>query len=318
MGAFCGDERKNVRHMRINAKDSKGFKSDQPITLIAGPTASGKSALAMEMAGKTGGVIVNADSMQIYRELRVLTARPTIVDEAAMPHRLYGLRPASEAYSVADWLNDVAPIVEQARSSGPPAIIVGGTGLYFKALLEGLSPVPDIPKEIRAYWREQANIQGAAALHEMLRLRDPEMAGKLAPSDSQRLVRALEVLDATGRSLGEWRKAPGQALVSADKAELIYVSPPREVLYARCDARLDAMIEKGALDEVRMLMTLELDDDLPLMRAVGVRSLRDFLAGSLSLEAALEAVKTDTRRYAKRQITWARRHMISWNWLFTQ
>lgn len=304
--------------MRINAKDSKGFKSDKPITLIAGPTASGKSALALEMAAKSGGVIVNADSMQVYRELRVLTARPSAVDEAIVPHRLYGFRAAKMPYSVAEWLSDVAPYIEQARSGGAPVIIAGGTGLYFKALLEGLSPVPDIPEDIRAYWREQASIQGASALYEILRARDTEMAAKLAASDPQRIVRALEVLDATGRSLNEWQKVPGQGLLSGDEAEHIYVSPPRELLYARCNARLDIMIEMGALEEVKALMALELEDSLPLMRAVGVLPLRGYLNGSLSLEAASENARTDTRRYAKRQLTWARRNMISWNWIFPQ
>lgn len=287
-------------------------------TLIAGPTASGKSALAMQLAREAGGLVVNADSMQVYKELRILTARPSEDDEAAVPHRLYGFRAASEAYSVAAWLADVAPLIEAARAGGPPLVITGGTGLYFKALLEGLSPVPEIPDAVRRHWRAESEASGSGALHAVLRERDPAMAERLAPTDPQRIVRALEVLEATGRSLLEWQSVAGKPLLAPGEAGLLYVCPPREVLYARCDARLDKMVAAGALDELNRLRELQLGPALPAMRALGVRPLLGYLDGVLEWQAALTAAKTETRQYAKRQLTWARSNMMSWEAILTQ
>ena len=295
---------------------SKG--SEKAVTLIAGPTASGKSALAARLAKARGGIVVNADSMQVYRELRILTARPTEAEAAAVPHRLYGFRPASEPYSVAAWLSDLAPLIAAAGQGGPPLVIVGGTGLYFKALLEGLSPVPDIPDEVRTRWRSEAAAKRSTELHAVLRQRDPAMAERLVPSDPQRIVRALEVLEATGRSLLDWQQAQGEALLDATEAELLFVSPQRETLYARCDARLDLMLEAGALAEVQRLAALQLDPGLPAMRALGIRPLLAHIQGMLTLDAALTDAKTETRRYAKRQLTWARRNMIAWKTVCTQ
>jgi tRNA dimethylallyltransferase len=292
--------------------------AEKAVTLIAGPTASGKSALAARLAAERGGIVVNADSMQVYRELRILTARPTEAEEAAVPHRLYGFRAAAQPYSVAEWLKDVAPLIAAARQGGQPLVIVGGTGLYFKALLEGLSPVPDIPEDIRCRWRAEAAARDSTELHAILRRRDPAMAARLMSSDPQRIVRALEVLEATGRSLLHWQLVAGEALLSPADAELLCVSPQRETLYARCDARLDAMIEAGALEEVRGLAALELDPGLPAMRALGVRPMLAHLRGMLTLDAALAAAKTETRRYAKRQLTWHKRNMIAWQQLNTQ
>ena len=272
----------------------------------------------MRLAEERGGIIVNADSMQVYSELRVLTARPTVVDEARITHALYGTRPAREAYSVADWLRDVAPLVAAARAGGPPLVIAGGTGLYFKALTEGLSPVPDIPAEIRERWRAEGLRSPPECLHSELARRDPEMAARLRPSDPQRILRALEVVEATGQSLGEWQKVAGEPLIGEDEAERLYISPPRAELYARCNARFDQMIENGALEEVKALMALDLPQDRPALRAHGVPSLSAYLRGELSFSAALERAKTDTRNYAKRQATWARRNMISWQMIFTQ
>lgn len=282
------------------------------VTLIAGATASGKSGLALRMAERQGGLIVNADSMQVYAELRILTARPTAQDETRAPHRLYGIRSAREAYSVADWLRDVAPLVAAARQGGPPLIIVGGTGLYFKALLEGLSPVPDIPDVVRRHWRAEAVALGPVRLHAELARRDPLTAQKLRPSDPQRIVRALEVLEGTGRPLSEWHQVAGQPVLRESEAVKLYVTLPRADLYARCDARLDRMVEAGALDEVRGLSSLNLPADRPATRALGVEALMAHLGGHIGLEAALEQAKIDTRRYAKRQLTWARRNMLSW------
>lgn len=288
------------------------------VTLIAGPTASGKSALALRLAEERGAVIVNADSMQVYKELRILTARPTEEEEARVPHRLYGHRSALEAYSVADWLGDVTPVIEAARADGPPLVIVGGTGLYFKALLEGLSPIPDIPAHIRDNWRARGRSEPSEALHAELSRRDPATAARLRPSDPQRIVRALEVIEATGRPLSEWQEDAGEAPLREDEAEKIYLSPPRAAVYARCDARLEAMVEAGALSEVRHLMALGVPPELPAARAHGVPHFMAHFRGQLTLQAAMERAKADTRHYAKRQLTWARRNMIAWNWVLGQ
>ncbi|MEJ2123936.1 MAG: tRNA (adenosine(37)-N6)-dimethylallyltransferase MiaA [Alphaproteobacteria bacterium] len=284
--------------------------------LIAGPTASGKSELAIRTAESNGGIVVNADSMQVYRELRIITARPSVEDEARTPHQLYGHRSSAESYSVAAWLADLVPYIARARAGGPPLTIVGGTGLYFKALLEGLSPVPDIPDAIRDHWRAEAQAKGAANLHEVLTARDAEMAARIRSSDSQRIVRALEVLEATGVSLAHWQMQKGEPLLAEDEVEKLFVSPPRDILYERCDARFDKMMAAGALDEVRQLRDLRLDAGLPVMRALGVRPLLRLLDGEIDLAEAAEQAKTETRRYAKRQLTWAQRNMIAWNSVF--
>jgi tRNA dimethylallyltransferase len=296
-----------------------GDKGHNPaFTLIAGPTASGKSALAMAVAEERGAIIVNADSMQVYRELRVLTARPTLVDEARITHRLYGHRPASERYSVADWLADIAPLVGEARAGGPPLVIVGGTGLYFRGLLKGLSPVPEIPAAIRERWRAEGQRSRPDALHAELARRDPEMAARLRPSDPHRIIRALEVIEATGRSLGDWQKVAGAPLIREGEADRIYLAPPRQETYARVNSRLEGMIAEGALEEVRALMALDLPPDRPALRAHGVPSFSAYLRGQLSFSAAMERAQTDTRNYVKRQLTWARRNMMSWRWIMKQ
>ena len=282
--------------------------------LLAGPTASGKSAAALALAERLRGVVINADSMQVYRELRILTARPTPSDEAKAPHRLYGIVSASEAYSVGRWLADAARAIEAARKEGRMPILVGGTGLYFKALLDGLAPVPDIPPEIREHWRKRAASLGADGLYRELQARDPAMAARLRPSDSQRLVRALEVIDATGVSLAEWQGSAAVPLLEGEAVVKLVIAPEREPLYAAIDARFDRMIEQGGLDEVKSLLALRLDLGLPVMRAHGVRELAAYLAGRCSLEEAVAKAKTESRRYAKRQMTWLRRFMQDWDW----
>ncbi|WP_072392607.1 tRNA (adenosine(37)-N6)-dimethylallyltransferase MiaA [Hyphomicrobium sp. CS1GBMeth3] len=286
--------------------------------LIAGPTASGKSALALSLAERLGGIVINADAMQVYRELRVLTARPSEDDERRAPHRLYGHVPGREAYSAARYATEARATIAEAEAAGRIPIVVGGTGLYFKALVEGLSPVPSIPESIRAHWRARASEEGAAALHEMLKARDPEMAARLLPTDPQRIVRALEVLDATGISLARWQEQPGEPVVAVREGHAIVVSPERDELRRRCDARFDAMMDAGALDEVRALLDQKLSPELPVMRALGVKPLAELLVGRLDLEAAAEAAKAETRQYAKRQLTWLRRNMITWKWIDTQ
>jgi len=282
--------------------------------LIAGPTASGKSAAALDLAQRFGGIVINADSMQVYRELAVLTARPSQAEMQRAPHCLYGTVPASERYSVGRFLEDVAHALRDAKVEGRLPVFIGGTGLYFKALTEGLAQVPDVPPEIRAHWRGEAERIGTEGLHRALQARDPVMAARLRPSDPQRLLRALEVIDATSVSLAEWQGADAAAVLHPEGLRRIVIAPEREPLYAAIDARFDRMMEQGAIEEVRALLALGLDHALPAMRAHGVRELAAYLAGDSSLEAAVEKAKTESRRYAKRQMTWARRFMQDWQW----
>jgi len=280
--------------------------------LIAGPTASGKSALALELAETCGGIVINADSMQVYRELNILSARPSSEDEARAPHRLYGHVPASEPYSVARWLEDVASVLAEAAASGRRPIIVGGTGLYFQALTQGLSPLPPVPADLREHWRRLSQEVEPAVLHAVLHERDPVMADRLVPSDVQRVTRALEVIEATGRSLAEWQKVRSRPLVDRDSSECWLVSRPRHALHQRCDERFDLMIQAGALQEVRALMQLGLPPGLPALQALGVQPLAAHLQGLLTLDAAVARAKIETRQYVKRQETWARRYMADW------
>jgi tRNA dimethylallyltransferase len=283
--------------------------------LIAGPTASGKSAAALALAEGLRGTIVNADSMQVYRELRVLTARPAEADMARTPHRLYGMVSAAEAYSVGRWLEQASAAIVDAAGEGRRPILVGGTGLYFKALTEGLAPIPDVPPEVRDHWREREEQLGAEGLYRELAVRDPAMAARLRPTDPQRLVRALEVIDATGVSLAEWQGAEAAPVLAPERVLKLVVAPERETVYAAIDARFDTMMKAGALDEVRGLLALGLDQGLPAMRAHGVRELGAYLAGNSSLDQAVAKAKTESRRYAKRQMTWLRRFMMDWQWV---
>jgi tRNA dimethylallyltransferase len=282
--------------------------------LIAGPTASGKSALALAVAERHGGVVVNADSMQVYRDLRIITARPGVADEARVPHRLYGHVDAAENYSVGRWCQDARAVLEEAKRSGRVPVLVGGTGLYFKALTQGLSAVPPTPPDIRAAVRARCDAEGAIALHAELTRRDPVMAARLKPGDGMRIARALEVLEATGRSLADWHRDGLPAILDPDEALKIFLVVDRAELYRRIDARFDAMLAEGALNEVRALAGRGLDPLLPAMKAHGVPWLRRHLADEISLEAAAAGGKQDTRRYTKRQATWFRNQMPGWTW----
>ncbi len=281
--------------------------------LIAGPTASGKSALALKLAERHDGIVINADSMQVYQELRLLTARPGEDEEARAPHALYGHVSGAQGYSAGRFCADAAKAIAQARASGRLPIIVGGTGLYFRALLQGLSPIPDIPQNIRDFWRAKGAEHNAAWLHKELKKRDSEMAARLRPTDPQRLLRALEVLEATGLSLAHWQTKAGAPVVGEAASERYVMRPEREELYRRCDARFEHMMENGAVDEVRALLALDLDPSLPIMRALGVRPIRDYLQYGLARAEAIERAKTETRQFAKRQLTWLRKNMIAWS-----
>jgi tRNA dimethylallyltransferase len=282
--------------------------------LIAGPTASGKSALALALAEKIGGIIVNADSMQVYRDLRVITARPTPAEEARVPHRLYGHVDAGENYSVGRWCRDVGTVLAEIERQGRVAILVGGTGLYFKALTTGLAAVPPIAAEIRSQVRARLASEGAAALHGELAGLDPATAQRLMVNDRSRIARALEVVLATGRSLTDWHREGLPALVEPKRAAKVFLTCERKQLVARIEARFAAMLEAGALDEVRALERRQLDPLLPAMKAHGVPWLIRHLHGEISLDEAAAGAIMDTRRYAKRQLTWFRNQMTDWPW----
>lgn len=284
--------------------------------LIAGPTACGKSALAVALARRHDGVVINADSMQIYRDLAILSARPDTGEQNGVPHRLFGIRDAAHPCSVAEWHDLAMAEIDDAWRAHRLPILVGGTGLYFKSLLSGLAPVPDIPAAIRAGVRARLSEEGADAIHAALQREDPAMAARLRPADGQRLARALEVVRATGRSLAAYQadtRPGGLAAADADGQVIKRVADlPRRALYACCDARFDAMILAGALDEVRALAARGLDPALPAMKALGVPPLLACLDGATDLATAVSVAQRDTRRYAKRQATWMRTQFADW------
>ncbi|MBX3596883.1 MAG: tRNA (adenosine(37)-N6)-dimethylallyltransferase MiaA, partial [Rhizobiaceae bacterium] len=270
--------------------------------LIAGPTASGKSALALHYAESRNGIIVNADSMQVYDGLSLLTARPDQEDLRAADHRLYGHVPPDHSYSTAQWLKDV-----ESQSPGDRTpIFVGGTGLYFTALTEGLSSMPEIPASIRDELRARLNDEGSAVLYALLRERDPAAAERLKETDGQRIVRALEVLEASGQSILYWQQQRERPLVDLDSALAIILEPDRRELAMRISQRFDAMVDKGALDEVRTLLDMKLDPALSVMKAIGVRELGAYLAEEIDIQEAITRAKAATRQYSKRQMTWFR------------
>ena len=288
--------------------------SNKPV-LIAGPTASGKSALALDLAQKCGGVVINTDSMQVYRDLRVLTARPTREEEAAVPHRLYGHVDAAINFSAGAWVADAAKMLAEACAQNRTPIFVGGSGLYFKALTRGLSAVPPIPQEVRDSVRARLERDGVEALHAELSRRDPVSAERLKVRDRTRIARALEVVEATGRSLTDWHREGLPPLLPPGAFTALFLSPERDALYARIDARFDAMLKAGALDEVAALAARNLDPLLPAMKAHGVPALIRHLRGELTLEEAATTGRADTRHYAKRQFTWFRHQLPEFEWL---
>jgi tRNA dimethylallyltransferase len=283
--------------------------------LIAGPTASGKSALALGLAQETGGVIINADSMQVYGDLRIITARPTPEEEAALPHRLYGHVDAAVNCSAGHWVADAAAVLAEARAQNRLPIFVGGSGLYFKALTRGLSAVPPTPNEMRESVRARLERDGVEALHAELARRDPASAERLKPRDRSRIARALEVVEATGRSLTDWHREGLPPLLPPGTFNALFVSPDRDQLYARIDARFDAMLRAGAVGEVAQLAARRLDPQLPAMKAHGVPALVRHLTGAITLEEAAAIGRADTRHYAKRQFTWFRHQLPEFEWV---
>jgi tRNA dimethylallyltransferase len=283
--------------------------------LIAGPTASGKSALSIRLAKAVGGAVVNADSMQVYRDLRVLTARPTPEEEAEVEHRLFGHVDAAVNYSVGRYLADLAATLAELAARGVTPILAGGTGMYFKAALYGLSDIPAVPEETRAAVRAAAENRSPQELHAELSAKDPETAARLRPTDPQRILRALEVFAATGKPLASFQGPRSAPLLDAAACRGFFIAPERETLYARIDSRFEKMMAEGALAEVDALRTRRLDPTLPAMRAHGVPHLVRHLDGHMSLEDAIAAGQRDTRHYAKRQFTFARHQLPDFTWL---
>ena len=278
--------------------------------LLAGPTASGKSALALDFAEQLDGVIINADSMQVYTDLRILTARPSVEDEACLPHKLYGTVDGAERYSVGRWLADLHLAVEQTRAQKKWPIIVGGTGFYLNAAEHGISAIPDIPQEARSGAMSYHQQYGGQRALDKLQELDPAIADRLEAGDSQRLVRALEVVLHTGKPLSYWQSRPREGGLTGRAIKIAHI-PERELVYERIDKRFSAMIEGGGLAEVEQLMQRHLSPDLPVMKALGVTALAAFLNGDIDKQTAVYLASRDTRHYAKRQMTWLRNNFIS-------
>lgn len=297
-----------------------GRNNDILAVVVAGPTASGKSAAAVAIAREFNGVVINADSMQIYDGLPLLTARPTVEEMGEIPHRLYGVLEIGDVCSAARWRDLAITEMAGARRAGQLPVLCGGSGLYIKALMEGLSPVPEIPAEIRRGVRNALETQGLAAMYADLVARDPVMADRLRPTDRQRIARALEVVEATGRSLAEWQAEPKSGPPVGVQFATISFLPPRDELYAACDARLKRMVELGAVAEVDKVYKIYTGrrregggagEDSPIMKALGVPHFRAYSDGALDLEIAVEKAQQATRQYAKRQMTWLNNNFMS-------
>jgi tRNA dimethylallyltransferase len=301
--------------MSVATSDMEKAGPGPKAVLIAGPTASGKSALALQLAERCGGIVINTDSMQVYRDLRIITARPTPDEETRAPHRLYGSVDAAVNFSAGAYVAAASAAMAEARTLGLKPIFAGGSGLYFKALTRGLSSVPPIPDAVREEVRARLLRDGVAALHAELAQRDPDAAARLAPADRSRIARALEVVEATGRSLTDWHRDGLPPLLSAGSFEALFLAPERDDLYARIDARFCKMLESGALGEVARLAARNLDPLLPAMKAHGVPALIRHLRGEISLEEAAVTGAADTRHYAKRQFTWFRHQLLEFEWV---
>lgn len=292
----------------------KNLEIGQDAILITGPTASGKSAFAVEMAKRHNGVVINADSMQVYDTLHVLTARPFEQDMQGIPHHLYGHVPASQHYSTGEWFRDAAGVLEAARGEGRIPVFVGGTGLYFKALTGGLSDMPSVPTAIRGDIRKRLQEEGAEVLHGVLSQKDPETAATLRPGDGQRIARALEIFEATGQSIRVFQARQGPVAIDPEQALKIVVLPERDLLRQRIDRRFAQMLDGGAVDEVEALLSLHLKTEMPAMKAIGVPQIAAMLAGTMTRAEVIETASAATRQYAKRQMTWFR-NQLDESWL---
>jgi tRNA dimethylallyltransferase len=280
-----------------------GSPARPPLALIAGPTASGKSALALRLAEEAGGTVINADSAQVYRDLRIVSARPGAREEKRVPHRLYGYRDGADACSAADWAADARAAIAEAHEAGRLPILVGGTGLYLRTLLEGIAPVPEIDRRVRA----EVRALPVAETHAALAREDPEAAARIRATDTTRTARALEVVRSTGKPLSHWQQAKVGGIGDSVTLAPLILLPPRDWLYARCDARFEAMLSDQGLAEVSSLLSRNLPPLAPIMRAIGVREIAGYLRGEATREQALAAGRIATRHYAKRQYTWFKR-----------
>lgn len=287
----------------------KNLEDNFDAILITGPTASGKSALALKLAAEAGGVVINADSMQVYDTLRVVTARPSYDEMQGVPHHLYGHVPTHASYSTGDWLREISSLLEILKAENRLPVIIGGTGLYFKALTGGLSDMPLIPDNIRENLRRRERQKGAEILHRELSARDPQVAARLNPQDGQRIVRALEVLEATGQSIAVFQGRTGPMIVDPDKSRKLVVLPERSILHDRINRRFAMMMEQGAVEEVRVLIAQDLPPEMPAMKAIGVAQIAAMLRGEITRAQAVELASAATRQYAKRQMTWFRNQM---------
>ena len=281
--------------------------------LIAGPTASGKSALALARAREAGGVIVNTDALQVYDGLRLITARPSDDETAQAPHRLYGVVPPEQRFSTGDWARAAERVI--AETGDAPLIFTGGTGLYFETLVSGFADVPVVSPEALAWATDEVAGLGREERGRLIADRDPVIALRLKAPDPQRVIRALAVLKSTGRSLATFQDTPHRALLEGWEIERVVLNPDREVLRQRIAARFELMLELGAVEEVRAFLARELDPSLPAMKAIGVREIADWLAGTATREEMIERAVTATRQYAKRQRTWFRGRMADWAWI---
>jgi tRNA dimethylallyltransferase len=299
------------------SRDSRKSTGRIPLIVVAGPTASGKSALAVRIAEDVGGVVINADSMQVYRELEILTARPRQEDVDRVPHRLYGFRGLDDPCSAAVWRDLAVAAITEVWAAGQVPILCGGTGFYIRALLEGIALIPEIPNAVRTAARELHGSLGGAAFRARLAQRDPVMAARLADGDGQRLVRAFEVIEATNRSLAEWQADDLESGSDFD-ALTIVLMPEKLPLYVACDERFHEMMRRGALAEAGAVASLNLSPALPGMKALGLPELLSYLHDEISIETAIELAQRATRRYAKRQTTWFRHQIIPNIELFAQ
>ena len=291
--------------MQNAQKSAQKTETHASYIMIAGPTASGKSQLAVDLACQLDGEVINADSMQLYADLSILTARPSKAEMQDIPHHLYGVLDGGHRASVAAWLELAATAMTAIRARGKMPIIIGGTGMYLDAAVNGIAPIPDVPATIHEDCMALFDAIGGAAFRQKLALHDPLVASRLADSDRQRLIRAMGVFNATGIALGQFQQAEHKGAL-AGRPVKIAMLPPRDVLYARIDARFDVMLEQGAMDEVRQLMSRQLDPSLPLMKALGVTALKAVLEQEMTVDEAAYIAKRDSRHYAKRQMTWLR------------